>query len=155
MREVTVIKQNIHGQETWRYPAQVIRDLPGAVLLEAYFNIEHADVGGLVMNRGDRFVEAYYTGRWYNIFEVYDREDTLLKGWYCNISFPAVITPDTVSWADLALDLLVFPDGRQQVMDEDEFAALPLTPEVRAQAQTALQDLQALFRSQPGFRLAA
>ena len=29
-----------------------------------------------------------------------------------------------IRYVDLALDLLVFPDGRQLVLDEDEFEAL-------------------------------
>jgi hypothetical protein len=46
----------------------------------------------------------------------------------------------------LALDLLVFPDGRQIVLDEDEFNALPLSEAERQSALAALAELQALFR---------
>ena len=43
------------------------------------------------LRRGDRFIETYYTDRWYNIFEIHAREDDRLKGWYCNIAKPAVM----------------------------------------------------------------
>ena len=50
-----------------------------------------------------------------------------------------------LSYIDLSLDLLVFPDGRQVVLDEDEFAELEIEDEVRNQARLALQELQAIF----------
>lgn len=154
MANLIVIKENIQRQETWRYPATVLEFIPGGVLLEAFFNRDDTDVHGLVMARGDRFVEAYYSDRWYNIYEVYRRDGGLLKGWYCNVSLPATITPSQIEYVDLALDLLVFPDGRQQVLDEDEFAALPLDQATRAQARAALAELQRLFTPPVIFRLA-
>ena len=54
---------------------------------------------------------------------------------------------------DLALDLLVFPDGRQLVLDEDEFEALQPDAALRAAAQSALDELKTLVRPQMGFRL--
>jgi predicted RNA-binding protein associated with RNAse of E/G family len=47
---------------------------------------------------------------------------------------------------DLALDLLVFPDGRQIVLDEDEFYSLSLAPQVRQRALTTLGELQTRFK---------
>ena len=45
---------------------------------------------------------------------------------------------------DLALDLWVAPDGRTLVLDEEEFAALPLRPMEREAARRALAELQRL-----------
>jgi hypothetical protein len=56
-----------------------------------------------------------------------------LTGWYCNIVRPAHITGEHVSTDDLALDLFVAPDGAVTVLDEDEFATLPLDAATRAQ----------------------
>jgi hypothetical protein len=56
-------------------------------------------------------VETFYSDRWYNVFEIYDRDDGKFKGWYCNIGYPAVIEKDTVSYIDLALDLWVSAEG--------------------------------------------
>ena len=50
-----------------------------------------------------------------------------------------------LSYVDLALDLLVFPDGSQLVLDEDEFAALNLSPSEQAAARQALAELQSSF----------
>jgi predicted RNA-binding protein associated with RNAse of E/G family len=102
----------------------------------------------MLFRKNDRFVEMYYSDRWYNIFEIHDREDDHLKGWYCNIGYPAEIEKQHVSYRDLALDLLVFPDGRQLVLDEDEFESLGLEPEVSQQAWHALEELQDQFKKQ-------
>jgi protein associated with RNAse G/E len=59
-----------------------------------------------------------------------------------------VLTDSTIAYVDLALDLWVSDDGRQSVLDEDEFKALALEPEVRDQALSALAQLQRLFETQ-------
>ena len=146
MRTVTVIKRNVQGQETWRYQGQVLEQAGERVVLEAYFDREDTPLHGMLLRRGDRFVETYYTDRWYNVFEIYAVEDGSLRGWYCNIGCPVEVDGDTVSYIDLALDLLVFPDGRQIVLDEDEFENLEISPQVEAQAQAALAELQEAFR---------
>ena len=143
--ELWVIKRNVAGEETWRYPGKVLRRQPGAVLIEAFFNRPDAPFHGIILGEGDRFIEAYYRDRWYNIFEIHDRQDDRLKGWYCNVTLPAEIDDRSISYVDLALDLLVYPDGKQLVLDEDEFADLAITPQVHSQALEALQALQGVF----------
>jgi uncharacterized protein len=151
---ITVIKRKLNGQEVLRYTGVLQHRAPDSLTLEASFN--HADVPVLQTNlrRGDRFIETYYTDRWYNILEIHDRADDSLKGWYCNIGKPAVMeTGNEISYVDLALDLWVDPDGTQTVLDEDEFAALDLDAETRSRARAALAELQDLFanRKEPGF----
>lgn len=150
---VAVVKLNVSRQETWRYTGEVLRRTPNAVLLVAYFNRDDLDVNGITYRRNDRFVEVYYTDHWYNIYEIHDREDDHLKGWYCNVSHPAELSDERVAYVDLALDLFVYPDGRQRVLDEDEFAALALDDATRAQALAALRDLQKIFAPPVTLRL--
>ena len=101
---------------------------------------------GTFIKHGDRFVEVYYTDRWYNIFEMYDRDDGRRKDWYCNIGRPAVMeTEDVISYVDLALDLWIALDGTQTVLDEDEFAALDLDAETRSRAWAALESCKLFF----------
>ncbi len=99
----------------------------------------------VVFTMGDRFIEYYYTDRWYNIFVVYGHDDGKIKGWYCNIGKPAVIEDGTVSYVDLALDLWGSADGKQTVLDEDEFEEMGLNEELRASALKGLQELKQLF----------
>ena len=144
MTEITVIKLNLKGQETWRYTGQVRERQPGALILEAAFNRPDTPFHDILLKKGDVFIEGYYADRWYNVFEIHDRDDGSLKGWYCNVAFPAEIEESTIRYVDLALDLLVYPDGRQLVLDEDEFADLALDPVNQARAREALHELMAL-----------
>ncbi len=143
---VTVIKRNLVGQVVVQYTARVLRRRSNYVILEARFNHADTPIPGEILKRNDRFVEIYYTDRWYNIFAVHDREDDRVKGYYCNIGYPAVFESGSrISYIDLALDLWVAPDGTQTVLDEEEFAALDLDAQTRRQARAALKELQQLF----------
>lgn len=143
--EVVVIKLDVDRQERWRYQGKILHRAPHMVRLEAFFNREDMEFYGIVFAKGDRFVESFYDNRWYNIFEIRDRSDDHLKGWYCNVCLPSEFDGSEVRYVDLALDLLVYPDGRQLVLDEDEFESLTILEETRQQALTALRDLQSLF----------
>jgi hypothetical protein len=148
MPQIQVLKLNLAGEVTWQYEGSVLQRQPHHVMLEAFFNRPDMPFLDLALKRNDRFVETFYTDRWYNIFEVYDRDDKQLKGWYCNVSRPAVLGEETVSYVDLALDLWVAADGTQTVLDADEFNELELDPQDRDQALSALGALQENFRNQ-------
>jgi Uncharacterized domain/protein associated with RNAses G and E len=155
MEAIDVIKQDPHGKETLRYAGRVLARRTNRVLLEALFNRDELPLDQLMLHRGDRFVELYFSDRWYNIFEIHDISDDRIKCWYCNISYPAEIQDGTVSYRDLALDLLVYPDGRQLVLDEDEFAELAIDDPLRDKARSALAELQRLFKTLSDLHLEA
>ena len=138
---ITVYKLDHHGREVWRYPGRVLARDAGSIRLEGFFNRDDTPVGDAVFKRGDRFVETFYSDRWYNVFAVYDRDDGALKGWYGNVTRPATITGDAVSSDDLALDVWVSPDGAVTVLDEDEFMALELSDDEREAAREALRQI--------------
>ena len=144
--EVVVIKLDSQGDEVWRYAGIVLSRTDHSVLIEALFNHSDVDVHGIMLRKNDRFLERYYDDRWYNIFEARDRDDDHLKGWYCNVTRPARFEGNTISYTDLALDLLAYPDGRFLVLDEDEFEALDLDPETEKQALAGLDALIAIAR---------
>lgn len=146
-QQFKVIKKNIRGEETWRYHGELLERHSDRIILQAFFDREDMQVHGLFLGKGDRFVETWFTERWYNIFEVHSRKDDHIRGWYCNIGTPAQLEGDTISYIDLSLDLLVFPDGRQLVLDEDEFDELEISEDIRRRALQALGELQSQFLS--------
>lgn len=148
--KLTVVKLNPQGEETWRYSGEVLRRTDKAVLIEAFFNRDDIQFHGILLGRGDRFIEAYFTKHWYNIFEIHDRTTGELKGWYCNVTRPAIIAYERIEYTDLALDLLVFPDATMLLLDEDEFEELELSSGERQKALAAADELKELFRSNPG-----
>ena len=145
--KITVLKKNLAGEVTWQYEGVILRREKNLVVLEALFNRPDIPFMDIVLKESDRFVETFYNDRWYNIFEIYDRDDGQIKGWYCNIGKPAVIEDGVVSYVDLALDLWVATDGKQTILDEDEFAELGLNEELQAGALNGLSDLKLLFET--------
>jgi len=152
-QSIVVLKRNLAGQETWRYEAKVLQVSPNAVLLVAGFNRPEMMFHGILLGQGDPFVEIYLNDRWYNIYEIHDKADGRIKGWYCNISLPAVFEDDSISYVDLALDLLVYPDGHMLVLDEDEFAELNLDETRQEGARRALDELKGWFDQPVTLRL--
>ena len=110
----------------WQYEGRLLRRRAHSLTLEAFFDVGDVPVADAVLRKGDRFVETFYDDRMYNVFQIFDVLDGRLKGWYCNLSRPAVLGQDSVAWMDLALDLWVSPDGRQVELDRDEFEALDI-----------------------------
>jgi hypothetical protein len=144
MPPVTVHKLNARGETVVSYQAKLAETFADGVRLEAAWTRPPLALGYTTFETGDQFVEWFFTDRWYNIFEIHAGDGTL-KGWYCNITEPATLGVDSIAARDLILDLWVAPDGRQQVLDEDEFAAdSSLDPEIRHAAQRALAELRTL-----------
>jgi protein associated with RNAse G/E len=143
--KIKVQKKNPAGAVTYEYDGRLLSRDEHSIVLEALFDRADMPFMETMFKTGDRFVEYYYTDRWYNIFAVHDRDDGRVKGWYCNIGKPAVFEDGTVSYVDLALDLWVSIEGKQTVLDEDEFEALELDEELRTGALKGLEELKQLF----------
>jgi len=153
IEEIVVIKQNARGEDVWRYSGRVLRHTTDAWLIAAPFNREDFIFEGIPFKKGDLFIEAFFTRRWFNIFEMHDRDTGTVKGWYCNVTRPAVLSNGSLAAVDLALDLLVYPDGSIRVLDEDEFAELNLDKESHDLAWSAVTMLQRLFSLGTDLRL--
>jgi uncharacterized protein len=142
---IKVQKKNPDGEVTYEYEGTLLKQEANLLMIEAVFDREDMPFQDVVFKKGDRFVEYYYTDRWYNIFEIHDRDDDRVKGWYCNVGMPAAFEDGVVSYIDLALDLWVSIDGKQTVLDKDEFDALDLDDILRSGALTELDELQQVF----------
>lgn len=141
MTDLTVHKLNHLGEEKITWPGRMLARSANAVVLEAAFTRGPLDLGYVVLKPGDRFIEHYFFDRWYNIFEIYDVDDGAFKGWYCNVTRPAVLEANDLRAEDLVLDVFAPPAGEALALDEDEFAALALADEDARQARAALNEL--------------
>ena len=146
-RRVRVQKKNPNGEVVYEYDGDLIERDETSITLEALFTRDDMPFMDVVFKKDDLFIEYYYTDRWYNIFEIHDRDDGRIKGWYCNIGQPAVIEDGVISYVDLALDLWVSVNGNQTVLDEDEFEKLVLKEELKIGALRGLKDLKQLFHN--------
>lgn len=143
--KITVHKKNLAGEVKYEYEGVMLSRDDHSIVVEALFDRADMPFMDVVFKTGDRFVEYYYTDRWYNIYTIHDRDDGNVKGWYCNVSKPAIVEDNIITFVDLALDLWVAEDGRQTVLDQDEFEELNLNDEVRVAALHGLEELKTLF----------
>lgn len=142
---ITIIKNDHNGNEVWRYPGDVFKRTEKGLIAEAFFNRPDLEFNGLLLKENDRFLELYLYDRWFNIYEIFDRDTRSLKAWYCNLTRPVRLETGNLFYDDLALDLLVFPDGHRLVLDEDEFKQMDLSAIEIKHARAALKELEGLF----------
>ncbi|MGY4904076.1 DUF402 domain-containing protein [Streptomyces sp. 900116325] len=150
--EVALVKA---GRTKIRYPAEVVRDDGTRVTVTAPWAAPGVrDFGFVRFEPGDIFTEHYWRDRWFAVKEVRTGEGTL-KGWYCDITRPAVLRDGELLVEDLDLDLWVSADGSSVLrLDEDEFEGSGLAARDPAAADAARRALDELERLALAGRLA-
>ncbi|OGO18736.1 MAG: hypothetical protein A2Z14_09600 [Chloroflexi bacterium RBG_16_48_8] len=143
---ISIHKLDEKGIEVWHYQGTVLAKTATSLTLQAFFDREDVAFEDLLLKRGDRFIETFFSDRWYNIFKIYDVLEGQLKGWYCNVCRPAQIENGHIYAEDLALDLIVYPDGGWRILDEEEFAHLEISVEDQKHGKGALDQLIDLAR---------
>ncbi|GGL43597.1 DUF402 domain-containing protein [Sporolactobacillus putidus] len=73
----------------------------------------------LTIPEGSHTISFYWTERPYNVY-IWIGPEGNYRGSYLNIVRNTHISDRVVSYEDLILDVLVLPDGRYSVLDEDE-----------------------------------
>ncbi|WP_327050961.1 DUF402 domain-containing protein [Halomicrococcus gelatinilyticus] len=80
------------------------------------------DALGVPREDGDVAVTKLREGRWWYP-TVYRDEDGDAKGTYVNVCTPVELFPSSVRYVDLHVDVVKFPDGRVERVDDDELDA--------------------------------
>jgi uncharacterized protein len=146
MSNFTVYKLNHRGEIELSYQGEVLEHGANFVCVRAPFTFATRDLGYVILKTGDIFTEWFYSDKWYNVFRVQDGDSGALKGYYCNLTRPAIISQNDVKADDLALDVFVRVDGSTLLLDEDEYNELPLSDDERAQVQAAVAEIQRLVK---------
>ncbi|WP_226672139.1 DUF402 domain-containing protein [Rossellomorea aquimaris] len=94
-------------------------------VIETPFTMTTSD-DEIMIPRGSYTVAYYWEDRPYNVYFWRSRDGDYL-GAYFNLVKNTKIAPGMVSFEDLIVDVLVFPDGRYSILDEDE---LPISLEL-------------------------
>ena len=125
-RAVTIVKQDLNGVETARYPGTVIGDADTGSwrTMEAHWTMKDVTEGGLTFATGDMLHERFSPRHPFNAFAVTDPAGAF-KGWYANVTWPALLRQERdeliLTWRDLVLDVVILPDGTITCLDEEEF----------------------------------
>lgn len=138
------------GRTKIRYAATLLHDDGTRLAVRAPWAGDGVrDFGFVRFEAGDVFTEYYWRDRWYAVKEVRTGAG-VLKGWYCDVTRPAVLTGTELVVEDLDLDLWRSADGTDvRRLDEDEFAESGLAdrdPEAAGAAVAALDELERLAR---------
>jgi hypothetical protein len=137
--QVLEIKRTLAG-ETKSYAcraAELTEDR--AVLL---YTLERpGTVGGLTLPAGTLTVAYYWSDRPYNVYH-WIAPDGVTLAYYFNLSGPPRIGRARLEWEDLEVDVLVTPDTRARVLDEDRVpaSAADRLPEIAAARDRVLRE---------------
>ncbi|WP_406380465.1 DUF402 domain-containing protein [Streptomyces sp. NBC_01618] len=140
------------GRTKIRYLAVVVRDDGNRVTVRAPWAAPGVrDFGFVRFEPGDVFTEHYWRNHWFAVKEVRTGAGEL-KGWYCDVTRPAVLRDGELRVEDLDLDLWVSADGTSVLrLDEDEFEESGLAerdPAAAGAARRALDELEHLARTE-------
>jgi protein associated with RNAse G/E len=124
--QIRVNSRRFDGKLKRSWKAKLLSVEPGRIDAVGEFDaeVDHPELG--LIRRGTISYEFFWPDRWYNIFRFHE-PDGRLRCFYCNIIMPPEFDGHTIDYVDLDIDILVWPDGRCEVLDEEEFAANSLT----------------------------
>lgn len=128
--EILEVKRTLAGGVE-RFPCVAVEMTASrAVLLYALTRARR--LGGIDLTPGMVTVAYYWVDRPYNVYHWISPQGQTVA-WYFNVSGPVRIADGRVEWQDLEVDVLVTPDLRTQVLDEDR-----LPPDLPAERHAAI-----------------
>lgn len=118
--EITVVTRKYDGsiRRTWK--AAIVSKSETLIIAVGRFDrdVSHQDLGKI--KKGTVSFEHFWLDRWYNVFRFHEPDGTL-RNYYCNIAMPAVLNGGELAFVDLDIDVVVWPGGRYEVLDRDDF----------------------------------
>lgn len=140
-RSIVEYKETLAGERK-RFRCTLVARAPGEVVVR-YVLSRDGQVAGLRLPRGTVSFGYFWTHRPYNVYHFVEPDGTT-RALYVNIVDRTRLTTRAVHWRDLTVDLLITPDGRCQVLDEDELPP-DLDPALRAWIAAARDDVAATY----------
>jgi hypothetical protein len=140
------------GSLNYRWPARVIWEDAGGFIWATPAGAPFTRPGGVHRVPHDWLGRVWYD-RWYAVDASLAPpsrgvDPGTLVHYYCNLGMPGAWEGDVFRYVDLDLDVQIFPDGRHELLDEDEFAAHQIRygypAEVIAATEQAARDAIAL-----------
>jgi hypothetical protein len=129
-------KRKLDGSEK-RFNCRVL-SRQGTHLVVLFIARVEMNVHGVVLPAGTATFGHFWSDRPYNVYHWLRPEDGGTIGYYVNLAEETRISEDHLEWRDMVVDVLVAPDGRATVLDEDEIPAeLPAAARERIAAAQA------------------
>lgn len=110
-------------------------------------DVVHNELGHIVKGTVSR--EYFWLDRWYNVFRFHEPDGTF-RNYYCNINLPPTFSDGVLEYIDLDIDVVVWPDGSQQVLDRTEFEQssrrFGYSADVHLNVERSLNELREMIR---------
>jgi protein associated with RNAse G/E len=121
--KVNSLKYDINFNRSWN--AELISTNTFNVLLKGIFNqpVKHSLLG--VITSGTISLELFWFDKWFNHFIFYSPDGIFLNH-YINICEPPVFDSNELYYTDLEADVVVWPDGKYEFVDIEDFNSLQL-----------------------------
>jgi protein associated with RNAse G/E len=129
-------------RKTWQ--CDLIEQDNALIVLVGKFDrdVEHAGLGSIL--KGTISYEYFWPDRWYNIFRFLEPNGSL-RNYYCNVAMPPTFENGVLDYVDLDVDILVWPGGRYEVIDRDDFEINALKydypDEIRQRAEESVSEM--------------
>ncbi|HMQ03964.1 MAG TPA: DUF402 domain-containing protein [Pyrinomonadaceae bacterium] len=144
---VNSLRYDLSVRRSWN--CRLIEQTDSLLTLIGAFDseIEHPFLGRI--HAGTISYEFFWFDRWFNVFRFHEPNGEF-RSFYCNIAMPPILTAETLDYIDLDIDLIVGPDGKADVLDDDEFEQNSLLfkypPDVLGRAAAAVREVQNMVR---------
>jgi hypothetical protein len=126
------VKRTLAGVEK-RFECRLLARTP-AHLAVLWIAPATMHVHGVDLPAGTVSVGHFWTDRPYNVYHWLRAADRATIGYYFNLADRTSWTAERLDWRDLTVDVLATPQGRLDVLDEDE-----LPPDLDAEASAHIE----------------
>jgi len=134
---ITEIKHTLAGERK-TFDCELLRHSPGEAVI-IYRMPRDVQLEDILLRGGTLSLGYFWEDRPYNAYHWIDQRLASVA-LYFNISDRTRIGEQSIEWRDLAVDILISPDGRCRVLDEDELPA-DLEAGLRSYIETARDEL--------------
>lgn len=121
LSRIIEVKRTLSGTEKRFECAVLLRNDTHVVVLFVAPAAMH--VHGIDLPAGTITFGHFWTDRPYNVYHWLDRTSGATIGYYVNLSDGTRVAEGLLEWRDLAIDVLLLPNGRMTILDEDEVPA--------------------------------
>jgi protein associated with RNAse G/E len=145
---VTINSRKYDGTVRRSWTCRFLSQQESLLTFEGLFETEvlHPDLG--LIAAGTRSLEYYWLDRWYNVFHFFEPTGEF-RNLYCNINVPPTLSDGVLDYVDLDVDVMVWPDARVLVLDEDDFeknaAKFKYPAEIRKKAVETLAEVRSMI----------
>lgn len=119
-QNVLINSRKIDGEICKSWNAELLKVENSLLIFRGVFDreIKHRHLG--IIRRGTISYEFYWLDKWYNVFKFYE-PDKSFRNFYCNINMPPKFENDVLDYVDLDIDVIVWSDFSQKILDIDDF----------------------------------